>query len=157
MQDSHLFQYTACTTDLHGSFFTARVPNEPSLPVVDVLRCAGGLVDGLALVRALPVANLLYRPVALPHHLLHRLLPECDLALLLKVLLTGLLLRRLEVGNIGVVALLNVLVCAFQDRVFGKSLDTFFLHNAQPPIRKPNGKNCLKKQKSENFETWLLG
>ena len=135
----HLFEYTACATDLHRPLFTTCVTNEPSLTVVDVLRCATRLVDGLALLWALPIANLLYRSITLPHHLLHRLLLESYLALLLKVLLAGLLLRGLEVGDVGVVALLHVLVGAFQDRVFGKSLHTFFFHNAQPSIRKPGG------------------
>merc|ERR1712183_989866 len=43
------------------------------------------------------------------------LLLEGDLALLLKVLLAHLLLARLELGDIGVVALFSLLVGALQD------------------------------------------
>ena len=101
---SHLFQYTACATDLNWLFLTSSVTNETSFSVVNVLGCARRLIDGLTLVRALAIANLLYRPVALPHHLLHRLLLERDLALLLKVLLTELLLGGLEEGDVGAVS-----------------------------------------------------
>ena len=134
---THLFQHTASTTDLNWSLLTTSVADKSSLSVVDVLRRARRLVDRLASVRPLTVADLLDWAVALSDHLLHRLLLERDLALLLKVLLAELLLGGLEEGDVGVVALLHVLVVALQDRVLGKSLHTFFFHDAEPAIRKP--------------------
>merc|ERR1712012_391956 len=59
--------------------------------------------------------HLLHRLVALPHSLIVGLLLERDLTTLLEVLLTHLLLTRLELGDIGVVTLLNILVGALQD------------------------------------------
>ena len=59
----------------------------------NVFGCARGLVYGLALLRALPVADLRLRLVALLHHLLGRLLLERDLAQLLEVLFANFLLN----------------------------------------------------------------
>ena len=55
--------------------------------------------------------------VALLHRLIEGLLLEGDLTALLKVLLADLLLGRLELGHIGEVALLGVLVGALQDGI----------------------------------------
>ena len=49
---------------------------------------AGGLIDSPALLLPLSVADLLHGPVALPHCLVVRLLPEGDGALLVECLFT---------------------------------------------------------------------
>jgi hypothetical protein len=60
--------------------------------LLDVLGGAGALVDGLALLGATAVANLLDGLVALLHGLVEGLLLEGDLARLFKVLLANLFL-----------------------------------------------------------------
>jgi hypothetical protein len=55
---------------------------------------------------------------------------EGDLARLFKVFFANLLLSSRELCDIGVVALLNILVCALKDGIFLKGLDSFFLLNA---------------------------
>merc|ERR1719507_541567 len=102
------------STDLHRELLTAGVPDKLARLLLHVLSGAGGLVDCPALLGAFPVAHLACGPVALPHRLVVGLLLERDLAGLLKVLLTHLLLRRLELGDIGVVALLHTLVGALK-------------------------------------------
>ena len=62
----------------------------------------------MALLWSLPIANLLHRGVALAHCLVHCSFLEGDPALLLEVLLADLLLGWLELGDVGVVALLNI-------------------------------------------------
>ena len=131
---THLFQHTASTTDLDWSLLTTSVADKSSLSVVDVLRRARRLVDRLASIRPLTVANLLDWAVALPDHLLHRLLLERDLALLLKVLLAELLLGGLEEGDVGVVALLHIPVLALKNGVLGQSLHRVLLDHAQSPV-----------------------
>ena len=101
---------TSLTTDLHRLFLTLCVSHKVPASLVDVPGGAGGLVHGPALSLSLAIANLLHGSVALPDRLLHRLLLEGYLTTLLKVLLAGLLLCWLEVGDVGVVTLLNVLV-----------------------------------------------
>ena len=102
--------------------------------------CAGRLVLRPTLLGSLAVANLPLRSVALPHRLCGRLRPERDLAALLKVLLTLLLLLGVEDGDVGVVALLHVLVGALQDRVLGQRLHRLLLDHTQSTIRLPG---CL--------------
>ena len=105
------------STDLNRELLTAGVPNELARLLLHVLGGAGGLVDRPALLRALPLAHFGHRPVALPHCLVVRLLFERDLARLLEVLVAHLLLAGLELGDIGVVTLLGVLVSTLQDGI----------------------------------------
>merc|ERR1711923_46515 len=104
----------ASSTDLDREFLTAGVPNELARLLLHVLGRAGGLVDRPALLRTLPLAHFGHRPVALPHCLVVRLLLERDLARLLEVLVAHLLLGGLELGDVGVVAPLHLLVDALK-------------------------------------------
>ena len=90
--------------------------------------------------RALPVANLPLWSEAFSHGLRRSLCPERDLAALLKVLLALLLLLRVEHGDVGVVALLNTLVGALQDRILGQGLHRLLFDNTQSTVRLPG---CL--------------
>ena len=130
---------TALATDLHRSLLTLGVPHKLAVPLVNVPGGAGGLVDSPALPGPLPVTNLLHRPVALPDGLLHRLLLESYLTTLLEILLTRLLLGRLEVGDVGVVTLLHVLVFTLQDWILGQSLHPLLLDDTQSPVSRPRG------------------
>ncbi len=71
--------------------------------------------------------------VALLHGLVEGLLLEGDLAALLEVLLADLLLRRLELGHVGEVALLGVLVRALQNGILLERGDLFLLVDAAEP------------------------
>jgi hypothetical protein len=71
--------------------------------------------------------------VALLHGLIEGLLLEGDLAALLKVLLADLLLGRLELGHVGEVALLGVLVRALQDGILLERGHLFLLVDAAEP------------------------
>ena len=76
------------------------------------------------------ITNLDKRLVALLHSLTGGLLLEGDLTALLKVLLTDLLLSRVENCDVGVVALLHVLVGALQDGILGQGLNSGLLGDA---------------------------
>jgi len=110
-----LLKNTTSSTDLDRELLTTSVTNELAGLLLHVLRGAGGLVHRPALFRTLTVAHFLCGFVTLSHCLIESLLLEGDLTGLLKVLLTHLLLTGFELGNICVVALLSVLVCALQD------------------------------------------
>ena len=71
--------------------------------------------------------------VALLHGLIEGLLLEGDLAALLKVLLADLLLRGLELGHVGEVALLGVLVGALQNGILLERGHLFLLVDAAEP------------------------
>ncbi len=71
--------------------------------------------------------------VALLHGLIEGLLLEGDLAALLKILLADLLLRGLELGHVGEVALLRVLVRALQDGILLERGHLFLLVDAAEP------------------------
>ena len=71
--------------------------------------------------------HLLNGLVTLPHSLIEGLLLECDLTRLLKVLLAHLLLAGLELGHIGVVTLLDILVSTLQDGLLLQSRDLLLL------------------------------
>ncbi len=71
--------------------------------------------------------------VALLHGLIEGLLLEGDLAALLKVLLADLLLRGLELGHVGEVALLGVLVGALQNGILFERGHLFLLVDAAEP------------------------
>ena len=75
------------------------------------------------------VAHLLEGLVALLHLLFESLLLEGDLTGLLKVLFTNFLLSRLKLRDIGVVALLHILMCALKDGILLEGGDGLILLN----------------------------
>jgi len=121
-----LLNNTAGTANLDGQLLTLGVTNKLAGLLLNIFGGAAGLVHSPALFGALTIAHLLQGPVALLDVLVDGLLLESDLTRLLKVLLTDLLLGWGELRDICVVALLDVLVCAFQDGVLGDSLDGLF-------------------------------
>ena len=112
-----LLEGTASPADLDGKFLTGGVSHELTRLFLHILGAAGGLVHSPALLRSLPVTNLLYRFVTFLNCFINSFLFEGDGALLLKVLLADLLLGRLELSDVGVVTLLGVLVSALQDGI----------------------------------------
>merc|ERR1719481_263297 len=101
---------TASPTDLHRKLLTTCFPNKLSWLFLHILGCAGRLIHSSTLLRTLTIAHLLNRFIAMLYSLIECLFLKCYLALLLKSLLTNLLHRRFKLSNIGVVALLSVLV-----------------------------------------------
>ena len=134
-----LLTHTALATDLHRDLLTLGVPHKLAVPLVNVPGGAGRLVHSPALPGPLSVTNLLQRSVALPDRLLHRLLLESYLTTLLEILLTGLLLGRLEEGDVGVVTLLDVLVFTLQDWVLRQCLHPLLLDNTQAAVCRSRG------------------
>ncbi len=112
-----LLSGTASTADLDGELLARGVTNKLAGLLLNVPGGTRGLVHGPALLRALTVAHLNLGPVALPHILLNSLLLEGDLTALLEVLLAHFLLSGVELRDIGVVALLNILVGALKDGI----------------------------------------
>merc|ERR1719510_739692 len=110
-----LLKGAPCSTDLNWKLFTAGVPDKLAGLLLHILGGAGGLVHRPALLGSLTVAYLLNWLVALFHCLVVSLLLECDRALLFKILLAHPLLGRSELGDIRVVALLNIFMGALQD------------------------------------------
>ena len=115
-----LFISTSSSADLNRQLLTGGVSNKLAGLLLNILGGTGGLIHGPTLLRSLAVAHLLHRPVALLHSLIEGLLLEGDLTGLLKVLLTHLLLSRGELRDIGVVALLHILVGALKDGILLK-------------------------------------
>ncbi len=115
-----LLSNTASTADLDRELLTRGVANKLAGLLLNVASSTRGLIHSPALLGTLAITNLLQRPVALSHSLFSSLLLEGNLTTLLKVLLADLLLGSLEGCDIGVVALLNVLVGALQDGVLLK-------------------------------------
>merc|ERR1719367_1697447 len=109
------FKGASSSTDLHRELLTAGVTDKLAGLLLHILGGARGLVHCPALFGTLTIAHLFDWPVALPHCLVVCLLLERDLALLLEILLAHFLLAGLELGDIGVVALLSLLVGALQD------------------------------------------
>ena len=109
---------TASSADLNRELLALGVSNKLARLLLNILGGTAGLIDGPALLGSLAVAHLLKGPVALLDLLLLGLLLKGDLAGLLKVLLTDLLLGGVELCHVGVVALLDVLVGALEDGVF---------------------------------------
>ena len=133
---SSLLVGAAGSADLHRQLLASGVSHKLARLLLHILGGAGGLIHGPALLRALAVAHLLDRAVALPHSLVEGLLLEGDLTLLLKVLLAHLLLGRGELGDIGVVALLHVLVRALKDRILLQGGDLLqLIYAAEPGVR----------------------
>jgi len=122
-----LLKDTSSSTDLHRQLLTASVTHKLAGLLLHVLGGAGGLIHGLAHFGALTVAHLLNRGVTLSHSLIKSLLLESDGTGFLKGLITDLLLRWGELGDVGVVALLRVLVGALQDRILLNTCDSLLL------------------------------
>ena len=97
---------------LGGQLLALGVRHKLAGLLLHILGGARGLVHSLALLLALAIAHLLHWGVALLYRLVVGLLLESDGTDLLKVLLTHFLLRGGELGDVGVVALLHVLVSA---------------------------------------------
>ena len=125
-----LLSNTASTADLNGELLTAGVTDKLAGLLFNVLGGARRLVHGSAFLRTLSIAHLLKRLVALLHGFIESLLLERDLAGLLKVLFTHLLLGGLELGDVGVVALLHILVCALKNGILLQRGDGLLLLNA---------------------------
>ena len=107
----------------------------PLPPAVPVLVQAAGDAVGILAPGTLATADLHQGSVALLHCLVLRLLGEGDGAGLLEVLLADLLLAGLELGDIGVVALLRVLVGALQDGILLQAGHLGHLvHAAEPGV-----------------------
>jgi len=109
-----LFKGAAGATKLRWQLFTFCVTHKLARSLLHVLCRARRLVHGGALFVTLAVTNLLNWGVTLANCLIESLLVESDGAGFLKVLLANLLLARGEGGDIGVMALLNIFVGAFQ-------------------------------------------
>ena len=124
-----LFKGAAGATKLCWQLFTFCVTDKLTRPLLHVLCGAGGFVNSCALLLSLATAHLLNRGVALANSLVERLLVEGDGAGLLEVLLAHLLLAGLELGDVGVVALLCVLVGALQDGLLLQAGDGLLLLN----------------------------
>ena len=126
-------QSTPSSTDLDRKLLTGGVSHELAGLLFHVLGAAGGLVHSLADLLPLAVTNLLNWFVTLSDGLIESLLLEGDLTRLLEVLLADLLLGRFELGDVGVVALLDVLVGALQDGLLLQSGDGLLLLDAAEP------------------------
>jgi len=124
---------TPSSTDLNRKLLTAGVSNKLAGLLLHILGCARRLVDSLANLGTLTVADLLDWGVALPHCLVEGLLLEGDGTGLLKGLVAHLLLGGGELGDIGVVALLSVLVGALQDWVLLDGRHCLLLVNTAQP------------------------
>jgi len=130
--DSFLENATS-STDLDRELLTARVTNKLAGLLLHVLGCARRLIHSLANLGTLTVAHLLNWCVALPHSLVEGLLLEGDGTGLLKSLLAHFLLGGGELGDIGVVALLSVLVGALKDWVLLDGRHCLLLVNTAQP------------------------
>jgi len=130
-----LFEGAPSSTDLYGKLLTASVSNKLAWLFLHILGCAGRLIHSLADLLALTIAHLLHGPVALVHFVFISLLFECDRTRLLKCFITNFFLRRFELSNISVVALLSILVGALQDGLLLQGSHCLLLvHAAQSSI-----------------------
>merc|ERR1719264_1239356 len=127
------FKGAASSTDLNREFLATGVSDELAWLLFDVLGRAGRFIDSLANLLSLTIAHLFRWPVALPHCLVEGLLLEGDGTGLLKGLVAHLLLGRGKLGDIGVVALLSVLVGALQDWVLLDGRHCLLLVNTAQP------------------------
>ena len=118
------------SADFNRQLLTRRISHKLARLLLNVSCGTGGLVHSPAFFGARAIADLLQGLVALLHCFIIGLLLERDLAGLLKVLLTHLLLSRLELCHIGVMALFNVLVCALKDGILLERGDRFLLLDA---------------------------
>ena len=154
-----LFHSATLTAHFDGLLLTLSVANKLARGLFNVLGCAGRFIEGSALFRSLFLALLPpgghtvtstigglsiswlslrglvthfpKRSQALLNSLFGGHLPEGDLTLFLKVLLTNFFLGWLELRHIGVMALFNILVFALKDGLFLKGSDLgLFGHTA---------------------------
>ena len=102
----------ASSTNLNGKLLTGSVSNKLAGLLLHILGGAGGLVHSPALLRALTIADLLNGSIAFLHSFIEGFLFEGDGTSFLEVLLADLLLTGGELGDVGVVTLLRVLVGA---------------------------------------------
>ena len=121
------------SADLDRQLLAVGVADELARLLLDVLGRASALVDSLALLGAAAVAELFDRLVAFLHSLVEGLLLEGDLTSFLEVFFAHFLLGRVELRDVGVVALLDVLVGALQDRVLLERGDLLVLLDAAEP------------------------
>ena len=131
-----LLSDAASAANLNREFLAGSVANKLAGLLLNILGGTGGLVHSPALLGALTIADLLQRSVTFLDGLVEGLLLEGDGAELLEVLLADLLLGGGELGDVGVVALLGVLVGALQDGLLlqgGHGL--LLVHAAQPGVR----------------------
>jgi len=123
----------ARSANLDGKLFTVGVTNKLTRLLLDVASGASTFVHSFALLGAIPVTNFLDGLVAFLDGLIESLLLEGDLTGLLKVLLADLLLCRIELCDVGVVALFQVLVRTLKDWIFLKRGHLFILFDATKP------------------------
>jgi len=128
-----LLKNTTGSTDLNRELLTAGVSNKLAGLLLHILGCAGGFKHSLANLWTLTIAHLLHWPITFPHCLIESLLFECDGAFLLKVFITHFFGHGAKLSNIGVVALLRVLVCALQDRLLLQAGHRLLLVDAAQP------------------------
>ena len=107
---SSLLSDTTSTADLNWQLLAVGVSNKCTRLCLNVLGCAGRLIECAALLRTLTIANLLKGLVAFLHSLIESLLLEGDLTRFFKVFLTNFLLSWRKLCDIGVVALFNIFV-----------------------------------------------
>jgi hypothetical protein len=118
------------TTYLNRELLASSVSNKLARLLLNVLGGARRFIDGSALLRTLSIADLFNGLVALLNGLVESLLFEGNLTDLLKVLLTHFFLGSFKQGHIGVMALLNILVCALENWILLNGLDGLLLLNA---------------------------
>ena len=73
-----LLKGASSPTNLYWKLLTASVSHKLARLLLHILGGAGGLIDSPALIRSLPIAHFLHRPVAVLHCLIEGLLPEVD-------------------------------------------------------------------------------
>jgi len=134
-----LSAHATSSANLDRKLFTGSVSNKFTRSFLNISGSTGGFINSSTFLLALSIANLLLWPVALSDGLFAGLLLERDLALLLKVLLANLFLCGPEVGDICVMALLQVLVGAGEDGVLGDGLYTLLLDHAESSILSSGG------------------
>ena len=127
IRDRDVTGVQTCAFRSHGQFLASSVTNKLARLLFDVSGGTGRFINGPTFLRALSIADLFQRLVALPDGLIKGLLFESDLARFLKVLLADLLLSGGELCDVGVVALFDIFMGAFQDGVFLDGLDGLLL------------------------------
>ena len=126
---------TASSANLNGKLLTGGVSHELAGLLLHVLGGAGGLVHSPALLGTLAVTDLLYRFVTFLNGLVESFLFERDGTQFLEVLLADFLLTWFELRDVGVVALLGVLVRALQDGILLQTGHRLLLvHAAEPRL-----------------------
>ena len=133
------------TTELHWQLLAGGVSYKLARSFLNVSRGAGRLIIGLTSLTVSCIGIFLVPPPPPPssslatdlhqgsvtflYRLVPRLFDESDGTFLIKRLLADLLPGRFELCDVGVVALLRVLVSALQYRILLQSLNLFVFHN----------------------------